>query len=600
MPSNFLTSFVKRMRQMFLGMKEKESVRIDELVLEHLLLYHGLIGTSPENQREFKDVQADIYAALADRSTGALGIALKLPPLLWEDKLRTIFQALSLEQKKMAVDLLAPDESKDVAASSTSPINHNDWRVRANAANVLAILQAKQTSAKLAPLLNDTTDNGKLSFCHIAYALGKLQTEAGKIALAKHIQHPEAWLQVDVAGALSFYPLETIGSLLAQALQSENELKDYMAVAISKRHLPEVFLSADDDQLKDAGCELILGILAACEHSFGQSIVWENRLPECLKVLVDQATAAPKSIRVAAALALVHWLLEAGKSPADSKELLMIVPSQAILTAEYQKLFSQEISVNILNNLRQDLDLISNQGKRGLASPRHSIKLAGQMRLVDAEPLLLSVLQIDFPFLDEVVEALGLIGQPTTLPALIKLANETVDVEERNERSKSKQPVLEDHPAQAKIYWTILKALGNFADPKSAKFLLAATSDFAPDKRAQALSALVSLVSKDEGRNIYAAEIQQVLSAGLHDSSPLVQLAALEGAVRLTKDNLINEMALLLDSRENTVSQQALAALSKIAEKGHSAGVAKILRTKLKTEREEYKKQRIQEFLKKW
>ena len=49
-----LTLILKRIALRF---KEYSSMyAIDEFELEHLLLYHGLVGTSPENQRSFKHV----------------------------------------------------------------------------------------------------------------------------------------------------------------------------------------------------------------------------------------------------------------------------------------------------------------------------------------------------------------------------------------------------------------------------------------------------------------------------------------------------------------------------------------------------------------
>src|SRR6516164_9198128 len=143
MPSSILDTLVKRARQAFLALREKAPVTIDESVLEHMLLYHGLIGSGPENQREFRDVRADIIAAINRQSPITLAIALKLPPLWWEDKLKSIFAELYGETKAVAVRLItqlltaSADQYQDQGISS---ISKGDWRIRANAAILLALL----------------------------------------------------------------------------------------------------------------------------------------------------------------------------------------------------------------------------------------------------------------------------------------------------------------------------------------------------------------------------------------------------------------------------------------------------------------------------
>src|SRR5262249_3111817 len=122
-------------RRIASALKEKPRAALDEYVMEHILLYHGLVGTSPENQRQYRDVRADVIEAIQKNSSVELGIALKLPPLWWEEKLQTILSELEADSRDLAVSTLLPDTGDDELPPAADPLRHDDWRVRANAAN---------------------------------------------------------------------------------------------------------------------------------------------------------------------------------------------------------------------------------------------------------------------------------------------------------------------------------------------------------------------------------------------------------------------------------------------------------------------------------
>ena len=107
-----LGSAIKRLKRLASKFSDKPANKIDEHVLEHLLLYHGLVGSSPENQRDFKDVRADIFSAIDDESSSEIAIALKLPPLWWEDKLQTIISEVPQDKRAAVVACLLPERSE--------------------------------------------------------------------------------------------------------------------------------------------------------------------------------------------------------------------------------------------------------------------------------------------------------------------------------------------------------------------------------------------------------------------------------------------------------------------------------------------------------
>src|ERR1700733_9490666 len=128
--ANLFAALVNRVRKVLFT--EKSTVQVEDLELEHLLLYHGLVGSSPENQRAYKDVRADILAALRNQSALQLGMALKLPPLYWEDKLKRIFSEVPANERDAAVATLLPQTSESDWPNIADPLGHTDWRTRAN------------------------------------------------------------------------------------------------------------------------------------------------------------------------------------------------------------------------------------------------------------------------------------------------------------------------------------------------------------------------------------------------------------------------------------------------------------------------------------
>jgi len=602
MKGGFLGSLAKHARQnlsqILAGLTEKPPLQIDEYVLEHMLLYHGLGGSSPANQPEFKDARADIISAIDNKSSVALCLALKVPPLWWGDKLAAVFADLSFEKRRQAAQLLLCVDATGKTPSNHQPLRHDDWQVRANAASLLAILGEKKASGPINESLIDCANTHKVAFCHMALALGKLQDEAGTQALTNYLRHVEPWFRVDAAAALANYPFALVCHDLAQMVFEEEELLDYMSVAITKKYLAQDFLSCDDERLKHGGCALIIGIIQASEQTFPKEIVIETRTHNCFDALLDLAKTSSSPLAVTAVLRLGNWMINQinfTETPGTKELEVHAYCSGALLKSELEKVKDSFLRNDPIGSLRHNLQKAGTQTetKDALCSAKYCIGLLGQLRVAEAEDLLRSLLRIDFPLLDEVIESLGLIGAGSSVPALLKLANEQVNLSKRTALPLSKQPVIEDQLSQATTYWHILKALGNFKSYEAANFLLEATEDFAPDKRAQALSSLIEVV-EGNGNIKLQVDIEQVLRTKLNDRSPLVKLAALRGAAKLSIGSLIPQVVRLLDAQENNLSKEAFATLSQLAKQGYLAAMSAPLAQKLKRERQEHKKQQIQ------
>jgi HEAT repeat protein len=593
MSGSMLHNLVKRARQALLSLRERPSVAADEVVLEHMLLYHGLIGSSPENQREFRDVRSDTLAAIEHKSVSTLAIALKLAPLWWEDKLKSVFAELSEAKKALASELLI-GYSEEVPENR--PISHSDWRVRSNAAILLGFLGIETASKPLADLLSDTSDSGRMSFCYVSRSLGKLQTEEGKLALAQHVHNPEPWFRVDVAAALSCYPLAPVRAPVVNALKGERELKDYMAVAVARNHLPLEFISSGDEQLREGGCELVIGILQAASNTFSEDIVFETHLTECLMPLLDLALSKPDPLPVTATLNLLDWLLLKAQPGTKASFSTSNLTAPATLASQIAQVSKSYLNTDVMETLKALLNKANFQRPEQLSSLRCALQLAGRLQLRNTEPLLKKALKSNFPLLPELIETLGAIGEPTTIQPLLELAGSIVDLDERIQLPKSKQPVTEQSIRDAKIYWTILGALKKFESEEVVKFLLKATDDYAPDKRAQALSSLTAVLMKNEQLKA-RFDLTKVIGEGLRDPSPLVQLAALRGAALSGSASNISDIVRLIDAQENTVSKESFQALSELSRQGYAQEVSELVRPKLKQQRQEHKRRQIEELL---
>ena len=308
-PINLLNKIIYGARRIASQFTEKPEAKIDDHVLEHMVFYHGLAGTSPKSDKEIRQLNADIKEALSSKSRIELCLAVKIPPTIWEEQLKDIISKFSADEKHLVIQLLLPeikDGSWTIDPDSTAvAIAHTDWRVQANAANILAFLNAKEGAPPLAACLSGDTAGSTMSFCYIAYALGKLQGEPAKEALAKQLGNDDPWLRVDAAGALACFEFADTATLLAGALLAEEDSLDYMAYAISRCQKPAKFLQATAPETKKAGAQLISGLIAATQSGFSPDLIIETEANLCLPRLMELIEQEPNAVLIDTALTLI-------------------------------------------------------------------------------------------------------------------------------------------------------------------------------------------------------------------------------------------------------------------------------------------------------
>jgi hypothetical protein len=581
--AELFNTIAKRLRQVAFSFREKPQTKVDDYVLEHFLYYHGLVGSSPENQRSFRDVKQDISDAIDNGSSLQLGIALKLQPLWWDDKLKSIFD--QLPDKAKAANLLLPELEDQTWPNHSDPLGHPEWIVRANAANIITHLKIQRGDERMSRSLHDTVDNGSAAFCHIAYALGKLSTDRAKESLSSLINTDEPWFRVDVAGGLAASRREDIYELLADALFSDHPLQDYTAVAITRHRKPTQLLDSASETVRDGACALIIGLLQASKQTFNAELIEEQRLAELLPRITELAEQAPNPVRIRAAILLSQWVANQNQfSGADDQ----INPEEII-----KKHQSPEIAKLLLKWLKPDA---SQNTVWSACNQKHAIFLIGELKIQEALADLLNMLDKNIGPTDAIVEAVEKLGDVSATKQLVAMVGRLVDMDDRINRPASKQPVVEDKESESKTYWQILKALGNLPAPNSMTLLTTATNDFAPDKREQALASLISAYEKNNSL-MSKTSVQDILKKGISDPSPAIRVVALDGIARLQKIDLLEQVFDAFDAREISVTKQAKSTLSALWTGGHRSKIESEVQTRLKKEGDEFKRKKLQEFL---
>ncbi len=604
MPTGLFNKLIYATRKIAFHLKEKQKMTIDDHALEHMLFYHDLAGVNRENNKETRLVKADIKEALNRENSNELSLVLKLAPTLWEEQLNNIIAGLDQGQQQLLGSLLfSSNKSGSHPDKRSFALDHEDWRVRANAANILAFLKVKESVPALIEVLDSDTTSNIMSFCYIAYALGKLQGQEAREALEKQLRNGDAWLRVDAAGALSYFALPEVAGQLADALLREQEALDYMSYAISSKLKPLDFLQREAKEEIRGGCRLILGIIEAAKNSFSKDLALDRETQLCMPYLVKLAQKDADIIVLDTALKLCACLAEprdktiSENGSRSTSYLLTLSEQEAILTGIAATATFGNKVLEIID--RAAAGAPEDQNAELVAA----LSLAGKLNMCEAHTALARLLSkfsasLNTNELKNVIIAISrLSANPEdTANLLINLAKKTVKFEERLKLNKHKQPVIDEYEGGAKAYWEILRALGNVVADNSASFLVQALDDYAPDMRACALESIVEICEKDPQMNL-PQPIEKLVQIALTDPSAMVQLAALRGVTKLDQANLINDIVPLINVQENTVSKQAISTLAYLAKRGHGLVVKTTLEEKIKVIKEEHKKQRILDLL---
>jgi HEAT repeat protein len=573
--------FIKKLTSIF---AEKTQIKPDDFELEHFLLYHGLVGTSPENQRKFKDVRADIRMAVENQSSQQLASTLKLSPLWWEEKLKAIFA--EIDDRNASVATLAPDVEDDALTFEHIPLLNSDWQSRACAALALAQLNAIEANDKLIHSLHDTAGSARTAFCHIANALGRLGQPASETALAQYLAHEEPWIRVDAVSALA--ELTKDPKTIINALLERHPMSDYAAIAVAKVIEPRQFFESDDAVSIAAGCQIVQDVLNASTQTFTDDIIVDTGIPQCMPALAS-LLVKPSCTIALTAIRLAEWL------DSHHSYTLLDPPSQDDLKKALTFGKSAECRTLVQKQL-EGIDSDSVNDPLKLSDLRCAIILCGKLEDRDSIKFLVSALKADHPLLDDSIKTLTELRATEASESLVQLANKLVDIEDRKLRPRQLHPVHEANKSESKTYWLILKALGNMPTQKSVDFLLQAAEDYAPDIRSQALISLIDATETMKNGEI-KPELKGRLSDALSDPSPDVRKAALRGVAIFETVGDLKKVVGLTRAPEVSTQREAYETLSELAKKGHKKDVIETLSQALKTEPDAHKRQKLRDFI---
>ncbi len=595
-----LAKWLKRASTIF---SEKPDVKVDDFGLEHFLVYHGLVGSSPENQREFKDVRADIGSAVNRSNSHNLCINLKLAPLWWEDKLVRIFTELKAANSERTLATLLPPKSDDYEVQDYDPLRHQDWRVRANAALILADLQITQAQEGIIRALAATADSTTPAFCHISRALAAFRTEEAKQALVQHLNNDEPWIRVDAVSALARWPIAEVGNEISAAFSQHHPFTDYAAVGVARQHKPLELLAQEDEKLVDLGAALIVGLIEASKQTFSGApeLLNEAGVQQCLPLLLKALKAKPNALRLRALHQLINWLDSnyPEQSTGDAKALIANKEIREKVVAEIESMILALSTGRNKSSNTADSAANSDGAKNTISSTlRHGLKLTGEIDLQENCQLLASMVENPqaAPYRNEMIEAIGRLGNGKSAPQLVKLAKQLVNVTDRTQMPLSASPILEADLEAANSYWYILKALANLPHSESLEFLLLAIGDYASDKREEALASAVNLCAASDFSADKTA-IKSAVGKALNDPSTQVRLQALQGVAKLNIEELIQTVARMINAQEISVSKASFDTLNSLVESGHKSLVAKALTDIKSTTSSTVKIKRIDEFL---
>lgn len=579
---------------------DKNELKADDFAIEHVLFYHGLVGSSPESSRAFKDVRADFHSAVARNNSQNLCICLRLPPLHWEDKLKKIVDEIKGKSREDLIQTLLPPNYHDRDKESHDPLHHSDWQVRANAALILAHISAEQAVDRLIASLEDTASNTSPAFCHIARSLAALRTETAHQALTKFADHREPWIRVDAVSALSTWPLEMIKEPLARSFASHHQFFDYQSVAVAKHHRPAEFIKGKEhdkinDQTGDIGLEIAIGLVEAFRSTFAgqKSMAAELGLPQVAAVLSQTKLSSPLAART------LHQVLTWLEENDDLNDGGIDWPSEAQLKAGQENLQAEETTQAVLAVLQEALKTApqTQAESASVSKVRHAVKLAGELEIAAAYDSLIQLLDSCPVYRDEAVEALGRLGKPEAATALVKLARHCVKMEDRTGLPLSPQPIQEKDARGAETYWHILQALGNISTTESLNLLLEAASDSAPDKRQAALDSAIKLFLKTNGQLARSNEVKTAVIKSLNDPSTAVRTMAAQACARMNLSDAIPSLSKLALAGEISLARAALDSLTELAAAGEKEKVVAALTEAARAERNGAKSKRILDFV---
>lgn len=575
----------KQFRRLARGRKESSHAELADFEHEQFLFFNQLVGSSPEREQQYRDLRIDLIEAVKHGSSTEFCIALKRPPLRWEDRFAAIVEEIALTEKERLIACLLPPVAEVELNPDSDPLAHSDWRVRSNAAGILARLQETRAIERMIACLHQCAENQAAAFCHVARALAAFQAADIREALQPYLLHTEEWFRINAAYALARWGITEVEQSIFPVYFSDMRLRDYLAVAISRNIDPAEWANCRQELSRQALLEMSGDLCAALEGTFANEAALEVHLEAIIPLVAESVAKEPGPRSLSCALTVLSWLKE--------KRRLADYPQWVAL--EESGLFSPEVSSVaecIVAALTGEAAEMERQSELC-----HAINLAGRLRIREARPLLETFLQIDCPWRDYAIVALGNLAEPSVAPELIALSERLVNLSERTKLPFSAQPVFEEHPDAVKSYWNILLALGNLPCTASVDYLYKASNDFAPDKRLQAMCSLSRICAASSLPEDELRKLIEVVQNGLADPWVHVRDEALDIIGENGLAQLIPDVIKHIGSKEGALHNRSIKTLKKLIKNGRADAVTQFIKSSLSKEFEPYRRACLQDVL---
>jgi hypothetical protein len=363
---------------------------------------------------------------------------------------------------------------------------------------------------------------------------------------------------------------------------SHHVLCDYTAVAIANHRPLLQFLESDNLFCQSGGFALALNLVRAASQTFNDDVVEDNHVAAALPLMLDLTRQHPSALRLRALLLITDWLKRTGTT-GDA------------VGVEVNELAGSEATKNMILSRLSTLAAHHEDGSEEFVETRAAIFLAGKLQFKEAATALLSALAAEPEYGEEIIECLEHLGELRAAVPLVTMARTLVDVKDRSNRTMSAQPVVEEDEQKAKLYWLILKTLANLPAPGVVLLLVEALGDYAPDKREQALSSLLSVYLADK-RLVGKDSLRAALQHGLTDPNAAVRAVALKGAAAAEALEFLGLIIDAVNAPEMSVSRQSQEALSYLWSHD-SQKVEAALEDKIAKENDTYRKKKISNVL---
>ncbi len=537
---NFFSKISNKLQSLSL-LKDGSNLSVNAFDLEHWLFYHNLAGSFDDlKQRKFKDLKQDIFDAFQFESSLTLALALKIPPLHFQNALNLIF--IEVVQKfPHFKKLLLPNSSEQNYENSL--FNNDDWQVRANLANIITSLKIVEATPFIEQCLNAANDKLEPDFLYLAIALAQLSPGNALKLLPRFLMVEEFWIRIDSAYALS--GINNSRDLVLRGLLIDSSANDYLSIIIANNFDIKELILSENQFLFDCACEIIYQY---CQlHKTESKLNFSNKEID----LIELNDYLLKNIQNNISTISLWSLFELNEFNNKSYDIYKYIDHEKLII-----LINECLHDTLISNfeLSENINLLPNYLKI-----KRAINLIKKLKLAEFKDSLIKMLDLKNIFCGDIIEALAQLDEQL---ALINFANIIIDKKNRFNDIKLKSDIVENNTNFYNVYSILIENLKNSSHNSVFSFFLVCFNDYSPSIRMLVLDSIINFVQNNN--LIEDPQFLNLLKLSLND--PAYQVCKL--AVKASGDFKLKQYCDLvinhLKSPERSLRDEAYLSLSKL------------------------------------